>query len=126
MTKTKKQAIYDEALVLLDLLTESWPAAIKHEDETPMPLKRGIRNDIEEELGDVVDKPILKMAMCIYCRRTAYRRCLTQGAVRVDLHGDKAGLVTKREENEARAEMRQHNKTMRVGSLRSQLRGAAA
>jgi ProP effector len=60
------------------------------------PLKSGIHRDIAVRAPDLaVSKSILREALGLYVSRAAYRDGLFEGAVRIDLDGADAGLVTR-------------------------------
>ena len=94
----EQNAAHEEAIALLSLLAELWPAAFKHEHENPVPLSIGIREVLQQELGGLVDDEVIAVALGLYCRRPAYHAALqAPGAVRVDLQGNAVGKVTARE-----------------------------
>ena len=98
-----KQARYESAFAMLNMLAETWPACFKHEDETPVPLAIGTYHRVQAELGEIVDEDVLKLAFTIYCRRPAYRAALRQpGAMRVGLDGSVVAPVTAEEQAMAR------------------------
>ncbi len=80
-------------------LAERFPACFNF--TTPQPLKIGIRDDLLA-LPDGFERPAVKRFLTRYCNRPRYRRCLKAGAVRVDLQGQPAGLVTVEEAEAAR------------------------
>jgi sRNA-binding protein len=99
----EKQARYEAAFKMLNMLAETWPACFKHEDETPVPLAIGTYHLVQAELGEIVDAEVLKLALTIYCRRPVYRAVLRQpGAQRVDLDGSVVAPVTAEEQAMAR------------------------
>ena len=99
----EKQARYEAAFKVLNMLAETWPACFKHEDETPVPLAIGTYHRVQAELGEMVDEEVLKLALTIYCRRPAYRAALRQpGAKRVDLDGSVVAPVTAEDQAQAR------------------------
>ena len=75
-----KQARYEVAFKVLNMLAETWPGCFKHEDETPVPLAIGISQRVQAELGEIMDKKVLRRAFAIYCGRPAYRASLRQPA----------------------------------------------
>ena len=99
----EKQARYETAFKVLNMLAETWPACFKHEDETPVPLAIGTYHRVQAELGEIVDEKVLKLALTIYCRRPVYRAALRKpGAQRVDLDGSVVAPVTAEEQAMAR------------------------
>jgi sRNA-binding protein len=98
-----KQARYEAAFKVLNMLAETWPACFKHDDKTPVPLAIGTYHRVQAELGEMVDEEVLKLALTIYCRRPVYRAALRQpGAKRVDLDGSVVAPVTAEEQAMAR------------------------
>jgi sRNA-binding protein len=99
----EKQARYEAAFKVLNMLAETWPACFKHEDETPVPLAIGTYQRVQAELGEIVEEEVLRRAFEIYCRRPAYRAALRQpGAQRIDLDGSVVAPVTAEEQAMAR------------------------
>ena len=99
----EKQARYESAFKVLNMLVETWPACFKHEDEIPVPLAIGTYHRVQAELGEIVEEEVLKRAFELYCRRAAYRAALRQpGAQRVDLDGSVVAPVTAEEQAMAR------------------------
>ena len=99
----EKQARYEAAFKVLNMLAETWPACFKHEDDTPVPLAIGTYPRVQAELGEIVDEEVLRLAFEIYCRRPAYRAALRQpGVQRVDLDGRVVAPVTAEEQAMAR------------------------
>jgi hypothetical protein len=81
------------ALELLAMLTERYPEAFRHEDETPRPLAIGTGARLVAELG--LEPDLVNTAMRLYTRRHAYQQALAQpGAMRVDLTGQPTEPVT--------------------------------
>src|SRR3954452_15070595 len=75
-------------------LAETYPAAIAARNYAPLhPLKIGINQDIRERCPDV---PLRTRDGFLrrYVGHTGYLRLLKPGAVRVDLDGNQAGIVT--------------------------------
>jgi sRNA-binding protein len=99
----EKQARYEAAFKVLNMLAETWPACFKHEDETPVPLAIGTYHRVQAELGEIVEEEVLRLAFESYCRRPAYRVALRKpGAQRVDLDGSVVAPVTAQEQAMAR------------------------
>jgi ProP effector len=70
-------------------------------DDAPSPwppLATGVHREIAIRAPDLaVPKTLLRLALRFYVRRWAYRDGLVEGAVRIDLDGADAGLVTRGE-----------------------------
>ena len=58
----EKQARYEAALKVLNMLAETWPTCFKHEDDIPVPLAIGIYHRVQAELGEMVDEAVLGRA----------------------------------------------------------------
>jgi ProP effector len=85
------------AAYLAELRTR-FPRAFSSEDAPApwRPLKSGIHRDIAARAPELaVSKSILREAVGLYVSRAAYRAGLVEGAVRIDLDGADAGLVTR-------------------------------
>ncbi|HEY5871556.1 MAG TPA: ProQ/FINO family protein [Candidatus Tectomicrobia bacterium] len=75
-----------QALALLAMLTERYPATFRHEGEPPKPLAIGITERLTTELA--LDGAVVTDAMRLYTRRRAYQQALREpGALRVGLDG---------------------------------------
>ena len=55
--------------------------------ETPLPLKRGVFQDLMALHGEALDKAELKVALAIHTRSTRYLNAVASGAARHDLEG---------------------------------------
>ncbi len=73
-------------------LEELYPACFDW--RKPKPLKIGIHRDI---IADGHDRKRVRKALGAYCSRPSYRKAMKPGAVRIDLVGHLAGVVTERE-----------------------------
>jgi hypothetical protein len=71
-------------------LSLRWPAIFNIYD--PRPLKIGLHDDL---LAAGFAQAYLKRALTGYCRSHRYRRTLVEGATRIDLDGQPAGVVTR-------------------------------
>ncbi len=82
----------------LPALIETYPACF--DGENPRPLKLGIHRDL---MAADFEKAAVKRALARYCNRPRYRKALRAGAIRIDLQGQPAGVVTAAEAETARA-----------------------
>ena len=73
----------------LPALAETYPACF--DGENPRPLKLGIHRDL---MAAGFEKAAVKRALARYCNRPRYRKALRAGAIRIDLQGQPAGVVT--------------------------------
>ena len=85
---------------VLPLLADAYPACF--DGENPRPLKLGIHRDL---MAAGFEKAAVKRALARYCNRPRYRKALCVGAIRVDLQGQPAGVVTAAEAETARADL---------------------
>ena len=91
-----------QALALLAMLTERYPATFRHEGEPPRPLAIGTGDRLIAERA--LDPTLVHTAMRLYTRRHAYRHALAQdGAMRVDLDGHEVEPVSQEHQALARA-----------------------
>lgn len=70
-------------------LAETYPACF--DGENPRPLKLGIHRDL---MAAGFEKAAVKRTLARYCNRPRYRKALCAGAIRIDLQGQPAGVVT--------------------------------
>ena len=82
---------------VIGLLAGRFPKAVFVLEKRRPPLKRDIHVDILEILGPAVAPDDLANALRIYCSAIPYLDKLRTGAVRVNLNGEPAGIVTKGE-----------------------------
>jgi sRNA-binding protein len=87
--KAKKEA---EALAALRILIVQFPQCFGWNDHRP--LKVGIHKDLEAR---GIDPRMLRLALPRYCRHIDYQHALVEGATRIDLDGQPAGIVTSQE-----------------------------
>lgn len=90
-------------VTVLPALMAAYPAGFDWEQ--PRPLKIGIHKDLlAAGFGGAGVKPAeIHRALVRYCHRPLYRKALRAGAIRVDLQGQPAGVVTAAEVEAARA-----------------------
>ncbi|CDI04547.1 hypothetical protein BN873_990018 [Candidatus Competibacter denitrificans Run_A_D11] len=69
------------------------------------PLKIGIHQDLLAVLGEGFTRAEIKRLLGRYCNHVRYQRSLREGAVRIDLQGQPAGVVTAEEAEVARARL---------------------
>jgi len=80
------------------VLAETYPACF--DGENPRPLKLGIHRDL---MAAGFEKAAVKRTLARYCNRPRYRKALRAGAIRIDLQGQPAGVVTAAEAETTRA-----------------------
>jgi sRNA-binding protein len=100
---SRHQRVYDEAIVLLNLLAETWPDTFKHDGEIPVPLAIGTRDAVIDALDNMAEPHIVVVALKIYATQWSYLHALSQpGAMRVDLAGNVTEPVSKQDAASAR------------------------
>jgi ProP effector len=88
-------------MATLALLAERWPRCFVIFEQRRRPLKIGIHTDILAALDGAVTPAKLGHALRAYVHNSVYRSRLIAGATRVDLDGEPAGVVTKKEATSA-------------------------
>ncbi len=97
----KKPAWLEHAQYGIELLKAHFPACFK-EPQKIQPLKVGIKQDLVKKLGgkeDITlnDKACMVNSLSYYVSSPAYHRSVFKDAVRIDLEGQPAGVVTAEE-----------------------------
>ncbi len=82
-----------------------------------VPLKVGIRQDLIKHLGSrtdiaLADKACMSSSLSYYVNSPAYHRRVVEGAVRIDLSGEPAGIVTAEEANYSQSRREAKHKKM--------------
>ncbi|MDQ2693873.1 MAG: ProQ/FinO family protein [Pseudomonadota bacterium] len=72
---------------VLTLLRERFPAAFPSPPAPRVPLKRGIRQDLEAALHGVLEAAEVRLAIQFWVRSLTYRKVIAAGGQRVDLQG---------------------------------------
>lgn len=85
----------------VELLKAYFPGGFKSINEI-QPLKKGIKQDLVKRLStleNVVtdDKACMVKSLSYYVNTMAYHKCVVEGATRIDLDGQPAGVVTAEE-----------------------------
>lgn len=102
-SSAKKAAKVDPVVLIIGQLQKKFPQAFPKSPAPKVPLKIGIHKDIleqSEQLG--INKNDLRAAIKTWCWGNRYWDCLTEDAVRLDLQGEAAGLVTKVDAEQAK------------------------
>jgi len=87
--KAKKEA---EAVAVLRILMERFPNCFNWNDHRP--LKIGIHQDL---VTRGIDRQTVRLGLSRYCGHIGYQNALVEGATRIDLDGQPAGIVTSQE-----------------------------
>lgn len=93
-------------MAALQLLMEAYPKTFDRNNVRP--LKIGIQEDLIAD--EKVSKNKIKRALASYVRSLNYYRSLREGAERVDICGEAAGVVTKEESEHAKQKLKEINK----------------
>lgn len=113
-----RPAWLEQARYGVELLKVHYPACFK-EQAVMIPLKVGIRQDLIKHLGGrtdiaLADKACMSSSLSYYVNSPGYHRRVVEGAVRVDLNGEPAGVVTAEEANYSQSRKKvKHNKDNR-------------
>ncbi|WP_419413619.1 ProQ/FINO family protein [Pontibacter sp. JAM-7] len=97
-------------MAALQLLIDAYPKTFDRQNVRP--LKIGIQEDLVAE-GKIAKNKI-KRALASYVRSLSYYRSLREGAERIDLSGEAAGVVTQPESEHARDKLKEINKNRQV------------
>jgi ProP effector len=106
----QKPAWLEYAQYGVELLKAHFPLCFKDIKEI-QPLKVGIKQDLVKALGAkediaISDKACMVTSLAYYVNSASYHKNIVAGAVRIDLNGEAAGVVTAEEANYS-AECRQ-------------------
>jgi ProP effector len=94
----KKTVFVDPAVLIIGQLQKKFPFAFPKKPAPKVPLKIGIHKDLLEQVDRLgMSENELRAAIKTWCRGQRYWDCLVEDAVRVDLNGNTAGVVTKEE-----------------------------
>jgi ProP effector len=99
--KKPKPKWLDYAQYGVELLRVYFPACFKSANEVK-PLKTGIKQDLLIRLGSIEtividDKACMVKSLAYYVNTATYHKSVVEGAARVDLDGNPAGVVTAEE-----------------------------
>jgi len=93
-------------MAALQQLMEAYPKTFDRKNVRP--LKIGIQEDLVAD--EKVAKNKIKRALASYVRALNYYRSLREGAERIDINGEAAGVVTKEESEHAKQKLKEINK----------------
>ena len=79
---------------IIAALSEFFPAAFTVYERRRPPLKVGIREDIAASLAGAITLAELRLALSHYCHALGYLLACKEGAPRIGLNGQVAGVVT--------------------------------
>lgn len=94
----------------IEYLSAKYPKCFFVDPRMRQPLKKNIVADLEKE--QVLDHEKRVAAVTFYTNDWAYQRALQAGAERIDLNGDKAGVVTELEQCTAEKKIQQDKKKL--------------
>jgi ProP effector len=91
----------DHAHYGVELLKAYFPSCFKAANEV-QPLKKGIKQDLVKSLSTIdtivtEDKACMVKTLAYYVNTVAYHKSVVEGATRVDLEGNPAGIVSAEE-----------------------------
>lgn len=89
--------------------------------ESPLPLKRGIYQDLLDAHGDALDKDGLKAALALHTRSTRYLSAIASGAQRHDLDGQPVEAVAPEHVHHALVEVFRRRQQRSADNLRPKL-----
>ena len=87
---------------IIEVLADLWPAAFTVEPRLRQPLKVGIDADVLEAASGAITSAELTVALNSYVTAKGYLRAVREGAPRIGLDGEAAGVVSKQEAAHAR------------------------
>lgn len=101
VVKTQKPAWLEQAQYGVELLKAHFPACFK-EIKDICPLKVGIKQDLVKYLSTcenivIGDKACMVNSLAYYVNSPAYHKRVVEGAIRIDLQGQTAGVITAEE-----------------------------
>jgi hypothetical protein len=96
----RRAAIHYRDCKTRDVLAKRFPHCIRKFRKPKLPLKIGITADIINACPDLNPNDIAN-AVADYCSGASYHAAMIEGASRVDLDGNAAGIVTKRDADRA-------------------------
>jgi len=96
-------AYYTNALAVIQLLAERFPATFSVLSRRCRPLKVGVHLDLAAVLEGALSEIEIARGLNIYCSSWHYHKSCTEGATRIDLNGQPCGSVTAAEAAAAKA-----------------------
>jgi sRNA-binding protein len=96
--KTNSPCDHTNPASLIALLEERWPQCFALYQARRKPLKIGIHLDVIAALAGEVEESAIRKALAVYTNNVWYLKTLKVDAVRIDLDGVRAGVVTKEAE----------------------------
>ncbi|CAB3645157.1 ProQ/FinO family protein [Trinickia soli] len=88
----------DPVVRVIGKLQKRFPAAFPKNPAPKVPLKVGVLADLIAQASELqLSEAEIREAVSTWCRGSRYWACLTDGAARVDLAGEPAGVVTARD-----------------------------
>lgn len=85
---------YAEVRAVFELLQERWPNCFSIYEAKRRPLKIGIHEEILKALEGVVTSDELRNALRCYVANEFYLKAIKAGAVRIDLNGETATVIS--------------------------------
>lgn len=103
-TKSQKTTSVDPVVLIIGKLQKLFPETFPKNPNPKVPLKVGILDDLyarSEEIG--ISNEDIQLAIKTWCKSSRYWSASKEGAVRVDLDGNPAGVVEAKGAAQARA-----------------------
>jgi ProP effector len=86
----------------IEFLASTWPKCFRVKLRERVPLKVGMGQDLAAAAAGAITDEEISVAMRVYVGNKRYLKALREGAVRFDLDGNPAGVVTPNEAAHAR------------------------
>lgn len=102
--KSKKTAAVDPVVLIIGKLQKLFPKTFPKNPNPKVPLKVGILDDLyarSEEIG--ISNEDIQLAIKTWCKSSRYWNASKEGAIRIDLDGNPAGVVEANGAAQARA-----------------------
>lgn len=113
--KTKSTNPVDPVVLIIGKLQRLYPKAFPKNPTPKVPLKIGILEDLQqrsEEIG--ISKEDLQLALKTWCKSSRYWQASKEGADRLDLDGNPAGVIEATGAAHAKGMVRKHAKDKKL------------
>lgn len=113
--KTKSTNPVDPVVLIIGKLQRLYPKAFPKNPKPKVPLKIGILEDLQqrsEEIG--ISKEDLQLALKTWCKSSRYWQASKEGADRLDLDGNPAGVIEATGAAHAKGMVRKHAKDKKL------------
>lgn len=113
--KTKSTNPVDPVVLIIGKLQRLYPKAFPKNPTPKVPLKIGILEDLQqrsEEIG--ISREDLQLAMKTWCKSSRYWQACKEGADRLDLDGNPAGVIEATSAAHAKGMVRKYSKDKKL------------